>query len=582
MFTVRLKPQIGEGLTSFMRRFAVANGSELLTLWNFIKSKHWETPQRFDLHLIDYSPMSILNINLLSNLTKVPVESLLEMTFYYVLKKYCHSKKIMHSRFINGMIRTSLYYCPYCLNEKYYIPLKWKIDGVDSCLKHQCILLNHCNRCGGDIELSIFQTSNCCSCCHENLGSGGIGTAKNIEHNHYQRWLSKAWDELLTRSNYFLSSDLVVQKLIYILNDENSTYDPVALSRICDLHGIHFQGLLQYARNTQKQHRNLHVKKILEILYLKNKLPSSLLNIELPPQFLGGLLNNDGRKRTEPHCLAPWCVSFQKSGSLVKTGTDYKKLKSGQVLRNHLACFECGCEYAFNNRGEQIEKYYFIQGYSGITNGHSLTELSKEIRLSISKCRRIIAYFRSRTLDKHVNVKIESSFIERVTTAIRDNIGFSEIEKWECWESNDHFLIYRYHIKVMREKLCQKKKGNAKISREKIIVELEAIVDELLEINEDITIRGISKRIGISQNTIRKWKVAHDRIKEAKIFQQKKRLDKKVAALFDIINSYCQEHAGEAILSKDIYDFIGIKQSYLLSIAPEVSKYISYKLRMDT
>ncbi|PKC51740.1 hypothetical protein RhiirA1_483097, partial [Rhizophagus irregularis] len=58
---------------------------------------------------------------------------------------------------------------------------------------------------------------------------------------------------------------------------------------------------------------------VLNILQERNFSLEQLCDLEIPDTFITGL--QPKRKIENVSCMAPWCSSFGKMGSLVKTGT---------------------------------------------------------------------------------------------------------------------------------------------------------------------------------------------------------------------------------------------------------------------
>lgn len=79
--------------------------------------------------------------------------------------------------------------------------------------------------------------------------------------------------------------------------------------------------------------------------------------------------------------------------------------------------------------------------------------------------------------------------------------------------------------------------------------------------------------MGISGNTLRKWGF-NDQIKTFK----KRQADLKKIKLNELlvikVNRYFEEFKDEKILSMNVYRKIGVRQSYLCKVAPEINEYI--------
>lgn len=295
------------------------------------------------------------------------------------------------------MIREKLHYCPECLKEKRYLRLIWKIEGVKICSKHLCYLCTHCKSCNKGISISgIYSTGikHCPECSHE-LSDNIIMEIDDKQLLKQQNWFYLSWEGLFQKINIQLTPSEVAQRLLFIINEKSPEYNYSLLIEYCKKLDINYQSLLQCARDSQKQIRAIHMAQLLEICCLKDTLPIELLNFTIPESFLKQLLNTSNLNDDAPLCLAPWCKSYLKSNSLVRTGTHYKKLKSGRVLKNQLTCAECGCQYVWYENGEQVEKDQFINGFKLLTTNPDISynELARRLVIATSKCKKNCCLF---------------------------------------------------------------------------------------------------------------------------------------------------------------------------------------------
>lgn len=153
-------------------------------------------------------------------------------------------------------------------------------------------------------------------------------------------------------------------------------------------------------------------------------------------------------------------------------------------------------------------------------------------------------------------------------------MGVEEIKYWTCWSNKMHYLMYYYHNYVIRERIFKKRTMQPKVSWDKKIIELESICNEMFQKDKDITFSSVSVALGVSENTIQKYQPAHSRIMEYKLLQKEQRLKKWADELYIKINEYVENFTGERFLSKELYKYIGVRQSYLIKAAPEVNNYI--------
>lgn len=55
-------------------------------------------------------------------------------------------------------------FCPACLREAAYHRLVWMPLAVSACLKHRCLLMNRCKRCGRAVSIQSIVETRCCRC----------------------------------------------------------------------------------------------------------------------------------------------------------------------------------------------------------------------------------------------------------------------------------------------------------------------------------------------------------------------------------------------------------------------------------
>ena len=83
MLTIRLKPHKGESLFSYLIRLANNNGLEFLLFWNMIRKSRYA--QMSEVHRLNFSPLNLINLNALANISKQNKGDLLNCTFLKVI-----------------------------------------------------------------------------------------------------------------------------------------------------------------------------------------------------------------------------------------------------------------------------------------------------------------------------------------------------------------------------------------------------------------------------------------------------------------------------------------------------------------
>ncbi len=340
---------------------------------------------------------------------------------------------------------------------------------------------------------------------------------------------------------------------------------------------------LQLARDTLQKKRTVHIRTLLDVMLLCNIDYEYFGKLVVPYDFEHSIRvskNQNTLKNTG--CMAPWCAFFQKTESIVPTGTKTKRHSDGSLFRNYVACTACGCRFAFNIEGNMVEQDWFIRGYNTLKNLlneqggiKTLQEIRRPANFNRDRWWGVIAYFSSRPVFGDPE-KLDEGLMAAFVQYININANMNNVYKWKCWNSYRHYLQYRYHFEVMNALVFSKRKvpvrHNIKTYEEEVI----SLCSRLLDSDQDISVEKISTLINVSSNTLRAWGFQHY-IKGMKDEQRRSRLKKRKKQLIEKVDLYFRQNANHRILSKDIYQSIGISQTYLNVIAPDVNEYIRKK-----
>ncbi|WP_274435953.1 hypothetical protein [Alicyclobacillus sp. ALC3] len=258
-----------------------------------------------------------------------------------------------------------------------------------------------------------------------------------------------------------------------------------------------------------------------------------------------------------------------------------KRRKSGETLLYYLACTECGCEYAVDEEGVLKERTYFIEGYQSLRSaGNPLSgmkDLARSIGFTEDKTRRCLAYFCTRMEPYEWSgalVEIDNALLDRVLNDICKGAKLKAIQQWNCWESYQQFLVYRFHPEVMRALIEMKrprpsKRTNSAIKREIV----REVVEDLLEKNEDITLASVCEIVGVCPETIRHWG-CNDLIAEAKQIQWENRVQHRKDLIYKKVEEFLLQNSNTTVTSNALYNSCRINRTGLWRIAPELTTYI--------
>jgi hypothetical protein len=306
------------------------------------------------LHQIDYYPEAMINLEKLEKY--IPSETIFELSFTRIINMFRGTSEAVSSRFLTGIIRESLHFCPSCLREDPYFRLLWKIEGVSLCRKHGQRLIDRCHTCRNEILYKDVRELNKCPYCNVDLGNTPQLNEKLIKGENIQ--IIEFWEGLLfSKSSSKLSKQDIALRALFIINDRKDPWDrQLAKNKIGD---SKVTELLQTARGTTVVERSLHISFIQDLLINHNLSASDFLNLRVPDNFKCKVLQSNAENYSNVVCIAPWCSSFQTAAGIIVTGARNVK-RDGSYLVKYFVCRDCGCEYAANFQGLLIERIFIF------------------------------------------------------------------------------------------------------------------------------------------------------------------------------------------------------------------------------
>lgn len=580
--TIRVRSYEDELLSSLLIRLANANGIDILKFCSSFNISNSHYLQKSDIDLIDFYPLSIIDIGKIADINNLDKMTLLNKTFLKVLKKFTDDN-FSRVRSFTDLIRKKLYYCPDCLQENIYYRILWKVEGVNGCLKHNKFLLDRCHNCNKAILYKEVCLMGVCPHCNFALKNCKSVFDKKV-HVDINTHLIKSWEFLWGNEALSFCTNQIPLNLLYLLNEFKLDLDRALITKNLNKH-VSLSVLLQYVRGTNGCRENMHLSIVLNILKEQNYSLEQLLKLKVPNGFMTRLQTK--KKIDYVSCMAPWCSSFGQFGSLVKTGTSKKVNKDGTELKYYLFCTKCGCEYALNIDNQLVERTYFIHAYNEFisvdTSRCNLKELATILKMSIDKTKRCICYFISRNQFNDCyffkEFRININKLKSILNGIRGEIGLKEIRNWKIWENYNEFLVYRYHIDVIIE-LYDKDSSNKKNynpSNNSQFLKVKNTVEKMFEINEDITINNVSIKLKVSPETIRNWG-GNKYIAEVKKRQRELKLQQLREEIKNKVELYINESSSENISSHELYEYLQIKRTVLWRKDKELTRFIADKL----
>ncbi|OCT16710.1 hypothetical protein A8709_08565 [Paenibacillus pectinilyticus] len=573
--TIRKKIIQGESILSYIHRCASANGMNFSSLINLIRKPKYQLHAR-NIHRIDHYPENILDFEKVFNLTGLTRNDVNQASLSKVLNKLKGNSKEEDSMFLTGMIRDKLHYCSECLLENKHLKLIWKINGIDTCLKHRVAMNNSCSHCFKDILIQDIYTIGICPYCDNDLSKSNnekkLATLAKMEE---QRLLQLNCSILISgNDDVSLNEEEIAIRILYILNDQKDIFNRQAI--LAKITSSKLTYYLQIARSTTTIKRTIHLQSIFDILSSFRMDISNFFALKISSQFIDSVINNKSSK-TIPSCQAPWCENFGVPDSLHQT-TSKNVRKPSKLLRSYYICNKCGCEYAIDDQDLLIERTNFINSYNILSN-RSLTKLTwpereKAMGIKRNRINRIQAYFYVREMFVNEISKsiyqINQKKLFEVLQAVKSGEPVYDIQHWKSWIRNDEYLLYRYHPEVINELLNQKMSSFVEEKdNSSFINKVETACEKLIKRGMGITLPTVSSEMKISAVTIQNKGAAFI---VARYSKEQKGEQERITeeAIIEEINNYFTQHEGQLVYAHKLYKSLRVCRHTLKRNHPEL------------
>ncbi len=401
------------------------------------------------------------------------------------------------------------------------------------------------------------------------------------------------WSFLLTDEHILKSKDEPCTqnaiKLLYLLSGSKDYFS----REVTDLpiNNATFELLLQTARESKSIDSYTHVGVILQVLRGLDVSLEDFFKLEIPVEFMESLVTPRILLRNTYACIAPWCVSYHKPGSLVRTATSKKEINS-KVYNYYMYCNECGIEYAIDSTDRQLaERGYFINlGWDIIRplllKGTMRKKISIKLGIHQDTVRRcsIFLYANGLIKKEYINIDIPDQINpDKVVKLIKyvESGGKAKQGPKEFGWSYPEFLFYWFQPEVRKALLKRiiPKPGRESNHEKRHLSVLDAL-DHFLKTGRAITITEIGKYMGLCSETLRLWG-ALPFIKEAKQQQRKQFLKERNLKIIKEARAIIEKFKNneEKILSDSLYQMLGVNRRILVRDSPEVNAAISKLLR---
>lgn len=581
--TVKPHIQKEESLFGFLLRCANANGIALCDILNQLKISKYRLHSG-DYHKLDMIPESQIDLIKLSSVSNILVEEIKSSTCHNIILKFKGNSKDYNSMFLKKYLRNEFNYCPDCIKEKRIIRLLWKFEPIMICVKHQRVLLNSCHYCNTQIKYNDMIKVGSCPYCLNDLSEEknndiGIITSEVMLE---QQWYIQAIESLINNyTEVCLNSSELALKILYVLNDFKIEFNRKWVSNhLKEISLIHF---LQCARQTTRKN-TIHLRTILKILKERDINIGEFLTMGIPLEFTESVLNHDLKINYKIKCNAPWCEYFGLEGKLLATASKNVQ-HHGKNLKQYYVCPKCGCEYALDFKEGLMERTYFIEAFEILSNTtiHNLTWYEKEKIFGLKRNRilRIFAYFSSRGIVRnefrYTEKDIDNTMLLNAIAGIQAGLSIHDIQHFNCWHNEEHYLLHRYHSKIIEALVSQRQSFSQKTLFDKdLSKKIESICNQLTLKNQEIKIRTVAKLTGYCTTTIKNKGCTPIIIKYRKqqqiIFRHNV-----IQRVLESADNYFASHEGEIIRSKELFDTFEVCRNTIRKISLECCEQIDQR-----
>lgn len=594
-FSVKLQPFSGEALTSYIQRICWENMINPLSLLRELQVDLNRYTNSNESSKLDHYPNKMLSFLILSEITGIPVDELEDLNFINVVKRFS-SKDALYSsnRFLTSELENYRKFCPHCVREEGYYKLLWQIKEVEACLNHKVYLMKECPECYKPITcLFPWSSIGYCNCGYDITQT----TTKpctdfdlNIQHRIQADWSSLLGNKNIKIFNQKRDPQSLALALLYVANDFEEIFKGMKKLETCLSKNI-INSLLQSARKTHLHNNIIHVRTILDLIRDKNITVNTFFNLDVPETFTNSVLTKPVKYLSKFYCITPWCSSYKKSRGLKKTGsTGSKKELKNKTLRYYFFCQECGVKYAINEDGKIVERGFFIdlawkQVRPLLNKGISRDNIVKKLGIRYDKLSKCIAYLAANKLlnddvvANYLGCEVSKEKEAEFLKLVNDGHGNNKIRQMLSLP-NPEFLYYQYKIGVIKHSKNTPELDKQKKDRDIINDKIKDVLETMVRNREDITIKKVAEKLNVSLKTIyynngaplidKMKKIQKEKYSKIKAKELKKKID-------NILKKLRINDAD--ISSARIYESLGINRTVLVRDFPQLTKYISEKLR---
>jgi TniQ len=592
MFTIRIKPKVGESLTSYLYRLTSENKTNLNNLANTVVLPGKKRSSKFTTINLDLSIKNNFNIEMLADLTGLSIQSLLSLT----INPY-HTKFDLFINMLNKEFETNLRkVCPLCVSEEKYFKLIWQVKEIDICNKHLVKLQKSCVKCHIEFQYNEkdLMLNQICGKCKNSIKKNNKEELLSCEKIEEQKRIYNDWSFLLSQqvepwliSGYSIEDSLVIKYLYFIHLQKQTESIPIPFFR------DFYNNLIASIRkgDKYKKNRNLTPINLFRTIRHFNVELQDFYKLQVPSSFIEKI--KEKTVDETGNCLAPWCEGFGKKETI-----KYAEMGRVSNYKRVSICEKCNLTYGYNKKNNTWENIdNIVRDYKVFSqNLHDFVNID-----DFYKCKNLLSDFRKNFLlgyllnhslinvmeinelkknlhQKQMQLKkliFKTKSVQHLRTMAREQYGWNDISFFFVYHTTE---IQRYlFFDLKRDRKIDKSTEFKMILKKRV----EAFLDDILKENQFLTLELVAQGIDINVKTLRKYGL--NQIVVNAINQQKREqlLEEKVK-FKKIINDYINNCIENIIRpnSKEIFKLLGTTHSTMKKNHPDICVLITTKFKM--
>jgi hypothetical protein len=550
--------------------------------------------QRYNYYL-DAMPSHILEMPELTVLLGLEKSNIEAHTFISIYQKFLDVYKekahrdLRITEIVNHKVRR---FCPECVKEHSGFKLHWQLNDIEVCEIHNIKLQRKCSYCNSEQPYLNKDTliKGICFNCGHSLVTSHINKVADSDYIEKQKLLIRNYQYLINPNNILVNNinsldreQSLALTLLYIMNGEknqfnrnniNNSYSDSTVRRIVEIsRGIKSSG-------------NLTIRKFFEIFNELEIDISYMSKIKVPHEFLESLnhyyvIISD----KAGNCLAPWCKSYKRDDSMKKVKRSKYFIGRNQYLKAFV-CTSCYMKYGYRKKDAHWEaadnKIALIKDFVQYYPKETMIKKNREyFKISLELFYDLLGYSYNHQLlpkeltDKNSLVYSGNNLVADFEQLVQEGGKiFRKAQQKHKWTIGEYYYYFNspdiqnyLHFDAHKEKLVDK------ISDFEVQVDYE--LNTCLENNVEITVNLIALKLNTTKKTLKRYGLSKKIMKVAEK-QKLKMIKHEKRELYEKIKEFCNRKikGKNPVLSKDLYQYIGVSSCYLITNHPDLYKFI--------